>query len=169
MALLHQRTADVLADVVPDKNQRGKIAAAKFPKRPPNLRTRAERNNIAPTRPIVDEGLTISKLTIACFESVSEEDFTDGSPVDVMDLALGHPWSLSLPKLSLWKSVNRHPASGGKKPAVELQSATKTLIARPHESNGEISHMDGISRIVSLACRRRSGGGQETITESAQL
>jgi hypothetical protein len=169
MTLRHQVTTDVLADVVTDKNQRGEIATTKFPKRPPSLRPRAKGDHIAPAGTIIDESLAVPKLGVTGFKRVGERDFTNRSTVNVVDLTLIHTGSLSLPELALWKWVNRHTASGRKKPAIELKGATGTFILRTHESNGEVGHMDRISRIIGLASRRRSNGGQEAITESAQL
>jgi hypothetical protein len=98
--------------------------------------------------------------------SVNVTYFTNRSTVEVVDLTLIHTRSLSLSELALWKWVNRHPASGT---AVELKDATETLISRNHESNGEVGHMDRISRIIGFASRGRSNRGQEAITERAQL
>jgi hypothetical protein len=74
MARRHQGTTDVLADVVTDKNQRGEIATAKFPKRPPNLRSRAKGDHIAPAGAIIDESLAVPKLGVTGFKRVGERD-----------------------------------------------------------------------------------------------
>jgi hypothetical protein len=136
MALRHQGTTDVLTDVVAYKNQGGVIATAKLPKRPPDLRPRAKGDHIAPAGTIIDEGLAVPKQGVAGLKRVGEHDFTNCSTMKMVYLALIHTGSLSLSKLTLWKWMNRHTASGRKEPTVEFQSATKAFIPRSHKANG---------------------------------
>jgi hypothetical protein len=124
MALLHQGATDVLADVVADKDQRGKVATAKLPKRPPNLRPRTKRNHVTPAGAIIHESLAVPKLGVASLKRVGEDDFKNRCTVKMVNLALIHPWSLPLPELALGKRMDRHTASGRKKPTIELKSAT---------------------------------------------
>jgi hypothetical protein len=136
MALRHQGTTGVLTDVVADENQGGEIATAKLPKRPPDLRPRAEGDHISPAGTIIDEGLAVPKRGLTGVKRVGEHDFTYSGTMKMVDLALIHTGSLSLPKLTLWKWVNRHTASGRKKSAVELKGATESFIPCSHEANG---------------------------------
>jgi hypothetical protein len=156
MTLLHQGATDVLANVVTDKDQRGKVADAKLPKRPPNLRPSTKRDHVAPAGAIIHESLAVPVFVVTSLESVSEENLADRSSSKVMDFALIDPWSLSLPEFALGKRVDRYAASGRKKPAIELKGTTQAFITSAHEPNREVSHMNRVSRIVSPASRGRS-------------
>jgi hypothetical protein len=63
--------------------------------------------------------------------------------------------------------MNRHPAGGREKPTIEFKGATHTFIPSTHETNREISHVERIGRIVSLAGRGGSSRRQEPIAERA--
>ncbi len=124
MALIHEASPGVLADIITNENEGGEVATTKFAEGPTNLSPGPERDHSTPTRSVVDKGLPVSVLVVARLECVCKDDFADGRPVKMVDLVLIHPWSLTLAELPLRERVNGNAASGGKQTTIEFDRPT---------------------------------------------
>ena len=62
-----------------------------------------------------------------------------------------------------------HTASGGQKTAVQFKRSTNAFVTGTHEPGGEISHVNGICRIIRLACWWGCNGRQESIAKRTKL
>ena len=159
MTLRHQCPADVLADVVAHKDQGSEITTTEFTERPANLGTGTQRNHVAPAGSVVDKGLAVLVPVVPSLKRICENNFTDRSTSQVVNFAFIDPWGLSLLELALREGMNGNPTSGRRQATIQLNRTTKTLVANPHETSGEVRHVQRVARIIRSTgwCRSHRG------------
>jgi hypothetical protein len=169
MALVHQGATFVLANVVPNENQRGKVPTAELPKSPSNLRAGTKWNDISPPGTIVNKSLSVPETTVFGFKGVSKHGFADGCTVKMMDLSFAYPWGFTLRKLALRERMNGNAASSGSQSTIQLNGASQTFVAGAHKTCRKVGHMKWVVSIISPTSWRSWGGQKETITKGAEF
>jgi hypothetical protein len=103
------------------------------------------------------------------FEGVSEDDLTDRSAVQMMDLILAYFGSFSLTEFTLGKIEGWNATSGWSEAAIQLDGASQLVVRCTHEADWEIWHVKVIEWVVSPAGRWREKQAEKLLAKLFEM